>query len=264
MHASTGSVPWLLCALSTGLGCAAPQAPALVPPTPVAVAPPTAEPAARFSALDTTWPASYGEFVARALEAQAPQLLRPGALPADEVARLCPGLDSATPEQYAAFWNLVLAAIAHPESHHDPQACMRESAFSASKENAPTLRARFSALSATERAQVKGGLRGWLLRCHEPRLPGDVYSEGLLQLSYGDETRHPGCPIDPSLANLRTPEVQLTCAVVILARQLTRRGRVLLDGPMYYWSVLNRGQAAVLGYFDAHVAALPFCRAPPR
>jgi len=213
--------------------------------------------------LSPRWPAAYATIIARALESHAPQLLDAHPLPKDEMQRLCPGYSKADRGERAAFWNLVFAAIARPESNHNPQACMRESAFKASKRNNKALQARFERLSNDDRAKVKGGLRTWLLRCHEPRLEGDVYSEGLLQLSYGDQARHSGCRIDRAAQALRAPEVQLECGVIIMRNQLRRHSRLFVKERFYYWSVLTRasGRAQVLRYFDAHVSALPFCKA---
>ncbi|HLL54194.1 MAG TPA: hypothetical protein VK447_11640, partial [Myxococcaceae bacterium] len=46
----------------------------------------------------------------------------------------------------------------------------------------------------------------------EPK-PLRVLSVGLLQLSYGDEQRHPDCPLDATAANITQPEVNLRCGV---------------------------------------------------
>jgi hypothetical protein len=81
---------------------------------------------------------------------------------------------------------------------------------------------------------------------------------GLLQLSYGDEERHRGCPLDAMRANITDPVVNLRCGVVILRNQLAARS-TLFPRRSYYWSVLTRRRAAIEQDFLRHRAQLPFC-----
>jgi hypothetical protein len=86
-----------------------------------------------------------------------------------------------------------------------------------------------------------------------------VYSEGLLQLSYGDEKNHAGLPIDPAKQNILDPSVNLTSGVIILCNQLRKRKVLFTDKP-YYWSVLSRKQADIKKFIRDHIAQLNFCQ----
>lgn len=88
--------------------------------------------------------------------------------------------------------------------------------------------------------------------------PLRTLSVGLLQLSYGDEDRHRGCPLDAMQANITDPGVNLRCGVVILRNQLAARS-TLFPRRYYYWSVLTRKRASIEQDFLRHRAQLPFC-----
>jgi len=92
----------------------------------------------------------------------------------------------------------------------------------------------------------------------EPK-PLRTLSAGLLQLSYGDESRHRDCPLNPAAANITDPAANLRCGVAILRDQLQARG-TLFPPRFYYWSVLTKKRAAIVGDFQRHRAQLPFCR----
>lgn len=68
------------------------------------------------------------------------------------------------------------------------------------------------------------------------------YSEGLLQLSVDDRTRHPHCPLTDK--NILSPKINLTCGLSIMIDQLRRRyeegsNGVLFPKKSYYWLVLT-------------------------
>tara|TARA_Y100000310_G_scaffold124700_1_gene123460 strand:- start:72251 stop:76519 length:4269 start_codon:yes stop_codon:yes gene_type:complete len=89
----------------------------------------------------------------------------------------------------------------------------------------------------------------------------NIWSEGLLQLSYGDETRHSGCPISPSSKNILDPKINLECGVVIMKNQLIR-DKTLFTPNSPYWSVLDQGnlnQPKVVQSIKDHLPQLPFC-----
>jgi hypothetical protein len=88
--------------------------------------------------------------------------------------------------------------------------------------------------------------------------PLRTLSVGLLQLSYGDEERHRGCPLDPMQANITDPDVNLRCGVVILSNQLKARS-TLFPRRYYYWSVLTRKRASIERDFLRHRGQLGFC-----
>ncbi len=92
----------------------------------------------------------------------------------------------------------------------------------------------------------------------EPR-PLRTLSVGLLQLSYGDQTRHVGCPLEPMEANITDPAVNLRCGVAILRNQLAARN-TLFPRRYYYWSVLTRKREQIERDFVQHRGQLGFCQ----
>jgi hypothetical protein len=92
----------------------------------------------------------------------------------------------------------------------------------------------------------------------EPR-PLRTLSVGLLQLSYGDQTRHAGCPLEPMEANITDPAVNLRCGVAILRNQLSARS-TLFPKRFYYWSVLTRKRSQIERDFLQHREQFGFCR----
>lgn len=74
-----------------------------------------------------------------------------------------------------------------------------------------------------------------------------VYSEGLLQLSYGDETRF-NIPLDPQKQNILDPETNLRSGVIIFSRQLNNK-KVIFTKKHYYWSVLTNKQSDIINFF---------------
>jgi hypothetical protein len=92
----------------------------------------------------------------------------------------------------------------------------------------------------------------------EPR-PLRTLSVGLLQLSYGDQERHAGCPLEPMEANITDPAVNLRCGVAILRNQLATRN-TLFPRRYYYWSVLTRKREQIERDFVQHRGQLGFCQ----
>ena len=84
------------------------------------------------------------------------------------------------------------------------------------------------------------------------------YSEGLLQLSYGDETRHQPCAIKPSEKNIFNPKVNLQCSVSIMIDQISSR-HTLFPSKYYYWSVLTDLKKDIKNYFKKYSDQLDFC-----
>jgi len=93
-------------------------------------------------------------------------------------------------------------------------------------------------------------------RFKEPA-PLNVWSIGLLQLSYEDAGHYPLEPLSPAAKSLEDPLVNLRCAVVILARLLVRHGTVASSngsthkGGAAYWSVLRAGATHKLAEIKA-------------
>jgi|GEM_PF-1843075 len=85
-----------------------------------------------------------------------------------------------------------------------------------------------------------------------------VYSEGLLQLSYGDENNHAGCPLAKAKGNVLDPKANLTCGVAIMKNQLKKK-RSVFTASHYYWSVLTNKKAEIKRDFTEAAKGLAFC-----
>ena len=94
-------------------------------------------------------------------------------------------------------------------------------------------------------------------RYQEPP-PLNTYSEGLLQLSYGDETRYKDVPLDPEKQNILIPEVNLKTGVAIFAKQLEIR-KSIFTNKHFYWSVLTNKQNEIIQFFQINAAELNIC-----
>jgi hypothetical protein len=88
--------------------------------------------------------------------------------------------------------------------------------------------------------------------------PLNTYSEGLLQLSYGDEKRYSQLPIDPAKQNILDPAVNLTSGIIILAKQIKDK-KILFTTKSYYWSVLTKKQKEIKAFIKDHIDQLDFC-----
>lgn len=86
----------------------------------------------------------------------------------------------------------------------------------------------------------------------------NVYSEGLLQLSYGDETRYRNVLLSTEEQNIFDPEVNLRTGVVILSRQLEIRKKIFTD-TYFYWSVLRNKEDKIIDFFKKNMAGLSIC-----
>lgn len=176
------------------------------------------------AASPKVWEPAWTEHVAKAIAAHSPELLSPGAKPARDVAAFCPGFGKADKAERALFWAAVFEAIARYESNFDPAARMQES---------------------------------WA----DPETGDPQYSEGLLQLSYSDRKGHPECALDRAQGNIVDPEINLSCGVAIMRRQLAARGTLFPRPKPYYWSVLTsqKVQPKVKAYLALAAGRLPFC-----
>lgn len=135
---------------------------------------------------------------------------------AADVQAFCPGYERLNDGRRANFWALLVSAIAKYESGFDPTDRYLES-------------------SSMGKDPVTGQR---------------VWSEGLLQLSYGD-ARFPFCefdwdadrrlrPDDPR-KTIFDPDLNLSCGIKILARQIRTKGRISVPvGEGAYWSTLHR------------------------
>lgn len=126
----------------------------------------------------------------------------------------CPRFPVLSKEEKINFWGLVISLIAKYESDFSPVVRYKESTM---------------------------GI--------DPITGQQVYSEGLLQLSYQDQKIYSDCefdwakdknldPKDPR-KSIFNPYKNLKCGVSILGSQL-RRGKSLTEGNYIYWAVLKR------------------------
>lgn len=97
------------------------------------------------------------------------------------------------------------------------------------------------------------------------------FSEGLMQLSYGDEGGYKHCkivkepgsvatpPNHPAKGNIQDPEINLQCGVEILNTQVTR-GLGLFPKSYFYWSTLtDEGGKKVRDFWWKNASKLTFC-----
>lgn len=128
----------------------------------------------------------------------------------------CPSYSSLSRNQKVNFWGQLIAGVAYYESAWNPLSRMQESTFS-------------------EPDDITGR---------------PVYSEGLLQLSYGDIEWAPYCEFDwghdKSLSakdpnkTILNPEINLNCGIRILADQIARKKEIALKTGVY-WATLREG-----------------------
>lgn len=205
------------------------------------------------------WPNEWNIFIADALDGPANFLLSSEATISD-IGEVCPGYKSIDSSQKKIFWALFVASIAERESGKNPQSCYRESKFLGSGSNNPY----FTKIWDSAKSKPTNTLSAWLTRCHEPRRSPDVYSEGLLQLSYGDEKWNPGCEISLAKNNIRDPRVNLQCGMIIMAGSVKKNHRVFLERGKAYWAVLFPGSSSkggVIEHFKKYSSSfLSFCR----
>ncbi|MGC1783096.1 MAG: hypothetical protein WA708_11295 [Acidobacteriaceae bacterium] len=159
-----------------------------------------------------TWNPQWNEIVEQAL----PASLLSEQVPRD-VRRFCPRFFTMSDTEKRTFWAYFFQALAGAEAGLNPQATVRH--------DEPKL-ARREKVAATR-----------------------VRTEGLLQLTYADQTRY-GCPFDeqadrglPAEDPARTilqPKNNLSCGVMILENQLITQRKPLLS-PTSYWATLRPG-----------------------
>jgi hypothetical protein len=174
------------------------------------------------------WQPQWTGYVEAATFRHSPELLTPAPKPLEEITTFCPGFRSASRSERAQFWAAFFASVARYESNFDPAARMREA---------------------------------W----NDPDTGAPQQSEGLLQLSYSDRNYHPDCALDRALGNILDPEVNLSCGVAILRRQLAARGTLFPRPKPYYWAVLTSKQVQprLKRDLSTRAAALAFCPAKP-
>ncbi len=169
------------------------------------------------------WPSAWSASIMDAIPDIAPSLLDDGFVPQADIKSLCPGYFGATENEKKGFWALFLASIAYPESSWNP---------------AP---AKFK----------EPGLKDTY---------GQVYSEGLLQLSVGDGAHGAVCNFRyRSDIDIESPEDNLRCGLLILRNQIKSRRALFLPRSYYYWSVLTNKERTVRAVFNSQLNKLSYC-----
>lgn len=236
-------------------GCANNQPTAEVGPSPVPVLSPTpvskkplpsatpivAATPSKASRLPLGWEKgsphrkAWSEFVYRLISEELFPLLDT----AGDAQRLCPNYLRLERDERIAVWSELISAVAYYESGWKPSEQYRETDM------------------GMDRVTGK-----------------QVVSEGLLQLSYqdipnyGSVLKYPLCKIDFAADSrldtsdpkrtILDPLINLECGLRILARQVQRKGNVILASGVY-WSVLRESSKRV-PQIIAHVRALSFCQ----
>ena len=154
---------------------------------------------------------------------------------ADDVATFCPRYTSLSNDQRANFWAMLFSAMSKYESDFNPLSRLRETTLGKDEVTAKS-----------------------------------VYSEGLLQLSYGDIVSYPFCqfdwnkdkalsPTNPKKTILQ-PDINLYCGVGIMAKQIQHKGSITV-GTDAYWEVLkSNSKNNKIKDIAAITQALPFCK----
>ncbi len=98
-------------------------------------------------------------------------------------------------------------------------------------------------------------------RYWEGAMKHPVWSEGLWQLTYGDERGHKRCEISQAKGNILDPRTNLRCGVVIMDDQMAHEGVFADDS---YWSTCRNSMDAwkTKNQWREWKGLLPFCTQP--
>ncbi len=153
---------------------------------------------------------------------------------ASDAKTFCSRYDKLSEDQKSAFWTELISAIAFYESGWNSSSRYREPL----------------------------GL--------DPVTKQNVYSEGLLQLSYQDRLNHPYCkfewgrdkdmkPDDPGKSILQ-PITNLDCGIRILGNQIMKKGRVIISKGAYWAVIKEGGSHQKVKEITEMTGVIPFCR----
>jgi hypothetical protein len=153
----------------------------------------------------------------------------------NDIQKFCENYAALTEPQKVNFWAYLVSAIAKYESDFNPASRYLESTMGTD--------------------DVTGE---------------QVYSEGLLQLSYQDTKNYKGCKFDwkkdkdlhrqDPRKTIFNPITNLECGVNILAKQIKSRKNIALKNGVY-WAVLKEGgDHSKLNEISELTQALPFCK----
>ncbi len=153
---------------------------------------------------------------------------------ADDMVRFCPKFKSLNENQKVNVWGMLISAIVKYESNFDPTTRMKETTMGT-----------------------------------DPVTGLDVYSEGLMQLSYQDITGWSFCgfnwsrdkflsPKDPNKTILN-PYTNLDCGIRILAEQVARHHKIVIDRGAYWAVIKENGRYQKIREIASLVKTLKFC-----
>lgn len=176
---------------------------------------------------------TWSVYVYSTVANEEPQMLADN--PAQDVGEFCPRYNTLTRDQRLNFWGQLISAMAYYESAWNPTS------------------------RYWEKTMGKDGVTGQ-----------NVYSEGLLQLSYQDIRGYKFCEFDWSIdkhlavtdpkKTIFDPAKNLRCGVKILAKQLTRE-KMIGSNKGVYWAVLSRsGSHHKIPQISALTKSLSFCQ----
>lgn len=177
---------------------------------------------------------AWSDWIYKVISEEFPEML--GQNVASDVETFCPKYRSLNDNERMNFWGQLLAGMAKFESGWKPTTYYVETTMGT-----------------------------------DPITGRQIASEGLLQLSYQDENNYKfECGFDWSKdknysntdarKTILSPYNNLRCGIMILSRQLTRKGAIALSsGP--YWSVIKLGGTYnKISEISAITKSLPFCK----
>jgi hypothetical protein len=173
----------------------------------------------------------WTRFLFELIQQQAPELIQG----AEDVTLFCPRYFTLTTNERINFWGLLVSGIVKYESGFDPTSRMLEKTM---------------------------GI--------DPVTGKQVYSEGLMQLSYQDSRNYEFCdqfdwstdkhlaPNDPRKTIL-DPYKNLQCGVKILARQIRNKNRITVSKGVYWAVIRADGKRNKIAQISALTKRMPSC-----
>jgi hypothetical protein len=154
---------------------------------------------------------------------------------ASDMKNFCPKYASLSNNQKANAWAQLFVAVARYESAYNPLSRMRETTM------------------GTDAVTGK-----------------QVWSEGLLQLSYQDKQWDPWCKFDwskdknlsstSSKKTILDPYINLHCGVGIMAKQIKNKNTIAITSGVYWSTLKPGGKYNQLTSIKSMVKSLPFCQ----
>lgn len=162
---------------------------------------------------------------------QTPELIQG----ADDITLFCPRYNTLTTNERVNLWGLLISGIVKYESGFEPTSRMRETTMGT-----------------------------------DPITGKQVFSEGLMQLSYQDSRNHEFCdqfdwdadkhlPPDDPRKTILDPYKNLHCGVKILAKQIRNKNRITLSKGIYWAVIRADGKRNKIAQISALTKKMPGC-----